>query len=77
MAAVVIELAVMAFVVVGLPVLLVRRVCRGIEKEIASWVPSGTRRHRFQAVTVIKQPRSAQRIAADWWPRDRWSPPHG
>ncbi|MPY98338.1 MAG: hypothetical protein GEU97_10125 [Actinophytocola sp.] len=75
--AVIIELAIMAFVVVGLPVLLVRRVCRGIEREIASWGPSPTSQRRFQLVTVIKQPRSAQRIAADWWPRDRWAPPHG
>ncbi|MFB9725514.1 hypothetical protein [Haloechinothrix salitolerans] len=73
---IVVELALLLFVVIGLPLLLVRRVCRGIEREIASWAPSGTRRHQFQLVSVIKQPRGAQRIAADWWPRDRWSPPH-
>lgn len=73
--AVIIELAILAFVVVGLPVLLVKRVCRGIEREIESWVPSGTRRRQFQLVTVIRQPKRAQ-LTADWWPRDRWSPPH-
>jgi len=75
--AVMFELALLVSLVVGLPLLLVKRVCRGIEREIASWVPARTDRRRYQHVTVIAQPRSARQLARDWWPRERWSPPHG
>lgn len=75
--AVMFELALLVSLVVGLPLLIVKRVCRGIEREIASWVPARTDRHRYQHVTVIAQPRRAQQLAGDWWPHERWSPPHG
>lgn len=70
------EFVVLAFLIVTPPVLLLRLFYRAIVREVSSWVPERTDRHRYQLVRVIPQRPTATASSA-WWPRDRWSPPHG
>lgn len=71
------EFVVLAFLIVAPPVFLLRLFYRAIVREVSSWAPEPRKdRHRYRLVQVIPQRPTAAASSA-WWPRDRWSPPHG